>query len=149
RPGQPVLSISDLVVHDDRDLVAVNHLSLEVRAGEILGVAGVQGNGQTELVEAITGLRETASGHIVIEGKDVTTATPRQITEAGVAHVPEDRQKDGMVASFSIKDNLVLQTYHRRPFSRGIVADEAAKEENAERLVEQYDVRTPSIYVNI
>ncbi|HLV33957.1 MAG TPA: ABC transporter ATP-binding protein, partial [Spirillospora sp.] len=99
-PGEPVLVIDHLTVLDDRNLVAVNDLSLEVRAGEILGIAGVQGNGQTELVEAITGLREIVSGHVIIEGKNVTGHSPRQIIESGVAHVPEDRQKDGLVATF-------------------------------------------------
>ena len=148
-PGEPVLNITNLYVRDDRDLPVVKGLSLEVRAGEILGIAGVQGNGQTELVEAVTGLRPPESGHILIEGKDVTHYNPRQITESGVAHVPEDHRKDGMVASFPIKDNLVLQTYYIDPFSRGILADEEAKDENARRLVEQYDVRTPNIYVNM
>jgi ABC-type uncharacterized transport system ATPase subunit len=147
-PGDPVLTIKDLFVHDDRDLPAVSGLSLEVRAGEILGVAGVQGNGQTQLVEAITGLRPVVSGHIFIEGRDVTHQPPRVITESGVAHVPEDRQKNGMVAAFPIKDNLVLQTYYIGPFAIGILANEAAKDENARRLVQQYDVRTPSIYIN-
>ncbi len=145
-PGEPALTVTDLHVLDDRDLPAVRGLSLEVRAGEILGIAGVQGNGQTELVEAITGLRPAAGGHIFIGGQNMTHAAPRRITEAGVAHVPEDRQKDGMVATFPIKDNLVLQTYYIKPFAAGILADEDAKRENAERLVEQYDVRTPSIY---
>lgn len=149
RPGKPVLVVEHLTVLDDRKLVAVNDLSLEVRAGEILGIAGVQGNGQTELVEAITGLRQVASGHIRIEGRDVTHCSPRSIIETGVAHVPEDRQKDGMVAGFPIKDNLVLQTYYTRPFATGILANEAAKDENAQKLVRQYDVRTPSIYANI
>jgi simple sugar transport system ATP-binding protein len=145
-PGDPVLTIEDLTVLDDRDLVAVNHLSLAVHAGEILGVAGVQGNGQTELVEAITGLRGVMDGRILIDSKDVTANTPRQIIESGVAHVPEDRQKDGMVAAFPIKDNLVLQTYYIGPFAAGILLNEAAKDDNARQLVEQYDVRTPSIY---
>lgn len=148
-PGEPVLTVTDLHVQDDRNLPAVRGLSLEVRAGEILGIAGVQGNGQTELVEAITGLRPAAGGHIVIGGKDVTHAPPRLITEAGIAHVPEDRQKNGMVATFPIKDNMVLQTYYIEPFARGILADEDAKCENAAKLVDQYDVRTPSIFVNI
>ncbi len=148
-PGEPVLTIQDLTVLDDRHLLAVNELSLEVRAGEILGVAGVQGNGQTELVEAITGLRPVVSGRIVIEGEDVTGRSPRRITEAGVCHVPEDRQKDGMVASFPICDNLVLQTYYLEPFATGILMNEDAKDDNAQRLVEQYDVRTPSIHVNM
>jgi simple sugar transport system ATP-binding protein len=149
RPGEPVLVVKDLHVKDDRDLMAVNGLSLEVREGEILGIAGVQGNGQTELVEAITGLRPVFSGHITIEGHDVSHAKPRRITETGVAHVPEDRQKNGMVADFPIKDNLVLQTYYLEPFAAGIIANETAKDENARKLVKQYDVRTPSIYVKI
>ncbi|MBL8155051.1 MAG: ATP-binding cassette domain-containing protein, partial [Anaerolineae bacterium] len=149
QPGNPVLTIRDLVVRDDRKLLAVNHLSLEVRAGEILGVAGVQGNGQTELVEAITGLRLIEGGHIRVNATETTHATPRRITETGVSHVPEDRRKNGMVASFPIKDNLVLQTYYVGPFSVGILANENAKDENARRLVKQYDVRTPSIYVNM
>ncbi len=148
-PGEPVLIVSDLHVLDDRGLPAVRGLSLEVRAGEILGIAGVQGNGQTELVEAITGLRAPESGRISISGRDVTHAPPRVITETGVAHVPEDRQKNGMVATFPIKDNLVLQTYYVEPFADGILADEDAKCANAVRLVAQYDVRTPSIFVNM
>lgn len=156
-----VLQIRDLSVRDERHLLAVDHLSLDVKAGEILGIAGVQGNGQTELVEAITGLRKAESGHIrlmenkQINGqpttveKDIVNASPRHITESGVAHVPEDRRKNGMVATFPVKDNMVLQTYYLNPFSAGILADERAKEENARKLVKQYDVRTPSIFANI
>ena len=147
--NKDVLKITDLCVRDDRKLMAVDHLSLEVRAGEILGVAGVQGNGQTELVEAITGLRKVEHGHILIVDKETTHSTPRTITEAGVAHVPEDRRKNGMVATFPIKDNLVLQTYYKGEFSTGIVANEKAKDENARALVKKFDVRTPSIYANI
>lgn len=148
-PGEAVLTIENMTVQDDRDLVAVNNLSLNVHAGEILGVAGVQGNGQTELVEAITGLRTVSSGRVVIEGQVVTDSSPRAITESKVAHVPEDRQKDGMVAAFPIKDNLVLQTYYIGPFALGILANEAAKDENARHLVAEYDVRTPSIYATV
>ena len=149
QPGEPVLTIRDLQVLDDRKLPAVRGLSLEVRAGEILGVAGVQGNGQTELIEALTGLRSVVAGEVIISGQDVTGARPRRITQTGVAHVPEDRQKNGMVASFPIKDNLVLHTYYLGPFAVGILADEAAKDRNAQQLVQQYDVRTPSIYTDI
>lgn len=148
-PGEPVLVIENLVVHDDRDLPAVNGLNLEVRAGEILGIAGVQGNGQTELVEAITGLRPIISGRIIIEGVDVTNAPPRTITETGVAHIPEDRTKNGLVSPFPVKDNLVLQTYYVEPFSAGFLANDRAIEDNAEKLVEEYDVRTPSIFTAI
>jgi len=89
------------------------------------------------------------SGHVIIEGHDVTHARPRRVTESGVAHVPEDRRKNGMVSTFPVKDNLVLQTYYLGPFSLGILVNERAKAENAQRLVEQYDVRTPSIMVNM
>jgi ABC-type uncharacterized transport system ATPase subunit len=149
QPGEPVLVIEQLNVLDDRGLPAVNGLALQVRAGEILGVAGVQGNGQTELVEAISGLRSVAGGRILLEGRDVTDDTPRQITAEGVAHVPEDRQKDGMVISFPVVDNLVLQNYWQPPFARGILADDDARDEYARRLVEEYDVRTPGIYTRL
>ncbi|MCK6577451.1 MAG: ABC transporter ATP-binding protein [Anaerolineae bacterium] len=149
QPGEPVLRIDDLAVLDDRKLQAVRGVSLEVRAGEIVGIAGVQGNGQTELVEAITGLRPIVAGKIVLNGQDMTHASPRRITEAGVAHVPEDRQKNGMVAPFPIKDNLVLQTYYVEPFSRGVIADDRAIDQQADALVKKFDVRTPSIHVNI
>ncbi len=147
--GEPVLTVKDLCVRDDRKLMAVDHLSLELHGGEILGIAGVQGNGQTELVEAITGLRRTESGQILIGYEDVTEASPRSITQNGVAHVPEDRQKNGMVAPFPVKDNMVLQTYYQKPFSIGVLANERAKEENARKLVKQYDVRTPSVFVSM
>jgi simple sugar transport system ATP-binding protein len=148
-PGEPVLVITDLVAHDDRNLAAVRGLNLEVRAGEILGIAGVQGNGQTELVEAITNLRPVVSGHVLLGGHDVTHSSPRHITATGVGHVPEDRQKNGMVAAFPVKDNLALQTYYIDPFSIGILSNEPAIIENAEKLVEQYDVRTPNVFTEI
>lgn len=148
-PGEPVLTIEHLMVNDDRDLLAVDNLSLEVRAGEILGIAGVQGNGQTELVEAITGLRPIISGKIRIGEDVITHATPRRITEAGVAHVPEDRQKNGMIAAFPVKDNMALQQYYVEPFSTRLVANDRVIEEHAERLVSMYDVRTPSVFTPI
>ncbi len=151
-PAQPtdaVLVIRDLVANDDRGLQAVKGVSLEIRAGEIVGVAGVQGNGQTELVEAITGLRSILSGQVIVNGEDVSHGAPRQITETGVAHVPEDRQKNGMVATFPVKDNMVLQTYYVEPFAHGIVTDERAVERTAEALVQEYDVRTPNVFVPI
>ncbi len=149
QPGEVVLRVENLRVLDDRKLEAVRGVSLEVRAGEIVGIAGVQGNGQTELIEAITGLRPALSGHILINGHDVTNAPPRRITEAGVSHVPEDRQKNGMVSAFPIKDNIVLQTYYVEPFSRGILADDRAIEGQASALVSKFDVRTPGIQVPI
>jgi simple sugar transport system ATP-binding protein len=148
-PAEPVLVVQDLVVNDDRHLRAVDHVSFEVRGGEILGIAGVQGNGQTELVEAITGLRAIESGHFSVDGRPLSGMPPRTITSAGVGHVPEDRQKNGMVASFTVQDNLVLQTYYLPPFSRGILRSERDITENATGLVQQYDVRTPNVFTPI
>ncbi|MFN3374358.1 MAG: ABC transporter ATP-binding protein, partial [Chloroflexus sp.] len=108
RPGAPVLEVRGLQVRDDRRLLAVKGVDLEVRAGEILGIAGVQGNGQTELVAALTGLRPSEAGIVRIAGVDVSNATPRQISELGVAHIPEDRQRDGLVTSYPLTDNSVL-----------------------------------------
>jgi len=149
RLGELVLEVRDLVVQDDRHLVAVKGVSFEVRAGEILGIAGVQGNGQTELVEALTGLRPVVSGSITILGQDVTNAEPRQVIELGSAHVPEDRQKDGLVLTFSVADNLVLNTYYQMPFARGINLDHQAIERAATERVQQFDVRTPSIFIPV
>jgi simple sugar transport system ATP-binding protein len=109
-PTEPVLHVEDLYVKDERGNVTVSGVSFEVKAGEVVGIAGVQGNGQTELVEALTGLRQPESGSIKIAGKEVSHASPRQITEIGVAHVPEDRQRDGLVLSYPITDNIVLNT---------------------------------------
>jgi general nucleoside transport system ATP-binding protein len=143
--GNVVLSIQDLVVHNERNIPAVKGVSFEVYAGEILGVAGVQGNGQTELVEALTGLRKAISGHVRFEGQDIVRLGPRAITLLGTAHVPEDRQKVGMVGDFSVMQNMVLNTYFREPFARNGIIDEEEIEDNANGLVTQYDVRPPII----
>jgi general nucleoside transport system ATP-binding protein len=143
-PGAPVLQVEELVVLDDRRSVAVDKLVLEVRAGEVLGIAGVQGNGQTELVEALTGLRPVLSGHVRLLGQDTTNVTPRTVLETGVAHIPEDRHRHGLVLSYPIADNFVLSTYYRDPFAHGIVIDAAAIDQNAQRLIKEFDVRTPS-----
>lgn len=141
--GEVVLSVEDLVVLDDRDQVALDGVSFQVRAGEVLGVAGVQGNGQTELVQAVAGLRDPSEGRVELLGEDITHSDPRRITELGVAHVPEDRQKDGLVLSFPVADNLVMNTYYRAPFARGIQLQHAAIVETAEERIEEFDIRTP------
>ena len=145
KPGEPVLCVQGLEVLDERHGVAVDGVSFEVRAGEVLGVAGVQGNGQTELVEALTGLRAPLAGRIEIAGQDVTRASPRRITELGVAHVPEDRQRDGLVLSYPVAANMVLSTYYLAPFARGVVLQERAINQAAGERVQQFDVRTPGI----
>ena len=144
-PQAPVLEVEDLTVLDDRGQAAVNGISLEVRAGEVLGVAGVQGNGQTELVEAITGLRAVDAGRVLIKGEDLTRASPRHVFAAGVGHIPEDRIRDGLVADFSIADNLVLNQYYLPPLARGWVRDDEAVLRTAEQRKEAYDIRTPSV----
>jgi simple sugar transport system ATP-binding protein len=149
RPGEPVLQVENLQVLDDRRHLAVNGISLVVRAGEILGVAGVQGNGQTELAEALTGLRRVVSGKVILHGHDTTHATPRQLVEDGVVHVPEDRHKHGLVLSFPVRDNMVLCTYYRPPYAHGIRLDYDVIGRQAEELVHTFDVRTPSIETKV
>jgi len=144
-PGEVVLRIENLKVLDDRDNLVVDDVSLEVRAGEIVGVAGVQGNGQTELVEALTGLRPIADGRVFINGRETTDADPRAILELGVAHVPEDRQTDGLVLTYPVADNLVLNTYYLPPFARGIIIDQPTVIKAADEWVRQFDVRTPNV----
>jgi ABC-type uncharacterized transport system ATPase subunit len=145
RPQDVVLKVENLRAEDDRHQPVVNGVNLKVRAGEVLGVAGVQGNGQTELVEVLTGLRPSTEGHVWIMSTETTHASPRQIIELGVAHVPEDRQKDGLVLSYPVYDNLVLSTYYQPPFARGVVINEEAVFRQADELVRAFDIRTPTI----
>ena len=139
-----VLEVKDLVVLDDLNHVAVNKVSFDVRGGEILGIAGVQGNGQTELVKAITGLSHPVEGKMDLAGQDITRANPRTITELGSAHIPEDRQKDGLVLSATIADNMVLNTYYLEPFANNVVIQDDKVLKNAEMIIDKFDVRTPS-----
>lgn len=141
--GDVVLDVQDLVVLNQRHQMAVNDVSFKVSAGEVLGIAGVQGNGQTELIEALTGLRTVQSGRIQIDGTEVTHATPRKITEQGVAHVPEDRQRDGLVLAFPVSDNLMLNTYYLPPFSKGVVLQESEIVRSADKRIQEFDIRTP------
>lgn len=143
-PGEDVFEIRDLVVRDDRGLIAVDKVSLDVRAGEIVALAGVQGNGQTELVEAIAGMRKVESGTISLHGRDITNLTPRETLDAGLGHIPEDRQRDGLVLSMSVADNLVLNTPRRAPFASWGTRNLNAVYDNAVRLVKDFDIRTTS-----
>jgi len=146
KPADVVLHVKDLVVRDDRLEVAVDGLDLDVRAGEIVAIAGVQGNGQTELVEAITGLRAIDSGEITIGGKHVEKATPREVSDLGVAHIPEDRGRDGLIAYMSVAENYILDTYHREPYSSRGILDLKQINEHAAQGVKDFDIRTPSIH---
>jgi simple sugar transport system ATP-binding protein len=148
----PVLSVQNLYAEDDRGVVAVDKVSFDIQAGEIFGIAGVQGNGQTELVEVLTGLRKARAGTVVIQGEKfinterVNYSGPRKFIDQGVSHIPEDRHKHGMVDSYPLTDNLILNVYYRRPFSRGIILQEIAIAENATRLMKTFDIRAPSIF---
>ncbi len=143
---EKIMEIQNLTVKDERGVPAVKSVSLDIYSGEILGIAGVQGNGQTELIEAITGLRGIESGQVILLGEDITKASPRQITAAGTGHVPEDRQRMGMIKPFEVMHNMVLGSYYQEPFSQGIVVNDEAIAENAEKLVHEYDVRPPLIH---
>ncbi|MBO8155174.1 MAG: ABC transporter ATP-binding protein [Bacillaceae bacterium] len=146
QPKETVLSIENLVVKDARKVDMVRGLNLEVKAGEIVGIAGVDGNGQTELIEAITGLRPVESGMISLKGKDITNLSPRKVTESGVGHIPQDRHKFGLVLDFPIGENMVLQTYYQEPFSRKGILNFKQIYDKAKALIDEFDVRTPSEY---
>ncbi len=148
-PGEVVLSVKDLYVRDERKNLTVNGASFDVRAGEVLGVAGVQGNGQTELVYALTGLAAIVSGGISIMDKPVRHSSPRNVLERGVAHIPEDRQKHGLILTFPVHDNMVLCTYYQRPFAKGVQLQQKVIIKTAEELVKQFDVRTPNVFVPV
>jgi ABC-type uncharacterized transport system ATPase subunit len=149
KPTDEVLKVEGLRVRDARGLESVRGVSFDVRAGEILGIAGVQGNGQTELVEALTGMRSTLGGRMTFSGKDMTGKSPRPITETGMAHIPEDRQRHGLVLPFTVADNLVLNTYYQKPFGIYGVMQPKAIDANARKLIEDFDVRTPSPFVPV
>jgi simple sugar transport system ATP-binding protein len=148
-PAEVVLSVEQLGVLDDRGHTAVDGVSFQVRAGEIVGIAGVQGNGQTELVESITGMRPSLAGRVIIGGEDVTLRSPRAIHRRNVAHVPEDRQESGLVLDFTVAENMVLDSYYDRPYSRGIQMDWGVITETAQRLVDEYDVKTTRVDVPV
>lgn len=145
-PKENVLEIDQLVVKDFRGVSVLKGLSLEVKAGEILGIAGVDGNGQSELIEAVTGLMKVESGHVLLNDKDITNLKPRKITESGVGHIPQDRHKHGLVLDFPIGENMVLQTYYQKPFSKKGVLNFKEIYDKARTLIKEFDVRTPSEY---
>jgi simple sugar transport system ATP-binding protein len=144
KAGEVVLKVTDLTVLDADGRTHVENVSFEVHAGEIVGIAGVQGNGQTELVEALTGLRKATSGVIALDGKDLTHSNPRERHQMGMAHIPEDRQRQGLVGGLSVAENLVLTRYHDDQFSHGVIVDWEAADAIAETLITEYDIRTPN-----
>ena len=144
QPKEVVLSIENLVVNENRGVPAVKNLSLELRAGEVVGIAGIDGNGQSELIQAITGLRKVKSGSIKIKGKDVVGLRPRQITEMKVGYVPEDRHRDGLVLDMMISENIALQTYYKEPLSKNGILNYPNITSYAKKLMEEFDVRAAS-----
>ena len=139
--GEVVLKIEDLVVKDNRGLDAVKKLSLEVRRGEILGLAGIDGNGQSQLLEAITGLRKIESGKVSIHNKDITNKTPLEIIESKISNIPQDRQKRGLVLDFSVSENLILENHFKKPFAKKGVLDHLKITEFSIELIDKFDVR--------
>ena len=144
QPKEVVLSIKDLVVNENRGIPAVKNLSLDVRAGEIVGIAGIDGNGQSELIQAITGLRKIESGSVELKGQSIVGLHPRQITELSVGHVPEDRHRDGLVLEMMISENIALQTYYKEPLSKKGILNYTNILDYAKKLMQEFDVRAAS-----
>lgn len=145
KPAEIVLQISDLTIKDERGVSVIKDISFEVHAGEILGIAGVQGNGQTELAEAITGLRSVDAGTINLSGEAIPFERPRHLVEHGMGHVPEDRHKHGLVLPYNLADNMVLCTYYQKPFAgKMLIRNRQAIQENADGLMKRFDVRAPN-----
>lgn len=144
KPKEVVLSIKDLVVNENRGVPAVKNLSLDVRAGEIVGIAGIDGNGQSELIQAITGIRKVESGSIELKGDSIVGLHPRQITELSVGHVPEDRHRDGLILEMMISENIALQTYYKEPHSKNGILNYSNITSYAKKLMEEFDVRAAS-----
>ncbi|NPV78302.1 MAG: ABC transporter ATP-binding protein [Anaerolineae bacterium] len=143
--GDTLLKIEDLFVQGDRGVDAVAGLSLELHAGEILGLAGVSGNGQRELAQALTGLRPVRKGRVLLHDKDVTNASPSERMALGLSYIPEERMKEGAIRDFSVADNIILQDHHKPPYVRSIFFDFKAIKNDAKRLVEAFNVKTPTL----
>jgi ABC-type uncharacterized transport system ATPase subunit len=145
KQGAPVLRVTDLEVDDQRGVKVVDGISFTVHEGEIYGIAGVQGNGQTELIQALTGLLPFQNGEVVIRDKKIAGEDPREVTLLGIAHIPEDRQKYGLVLQYPVRDNLILCSYYVEPYSKRGILDYPVISKKAERLIEEYDIKAPSI----
>jgi simple sugar transport system ATP-binding protein len=141
KPGADILEVKNLWAGDDRGLLALKGLDFAVRSGEIVGIAGVAGNGQTELVEVLAGLRPSLAGEVVVEGKNVTNGTPLQVREAGVAHIPEDRYKRGLAGGATVEENTIMFKHNTAPIRKGMLIDDDARRNYAEDLIAKFDVR--------
>src|SRR6056297_796768 len=143
-PGEVVLEVEDLYAKNNRNLMALNGATFSVRRGEILGIAGVDGNGQTELTEVLTGLRKKEKGTIKFKGREITKPQTKRLFEEGISHIPEDRQKRGLIMDFKLYENLILGRHDRKPYASGINLNNKKIKEEARRLIEDFDIRTPS-----
>jgi len=141
--GNIVLKVDNISAMDDRKLKAVENVAFSVRSGEVLGIAGVEGNGQSELIEVLTGLRKPVSGKVFLNGKDITGKSSRRIKDEKVGYIPEDRHKRGLELEFSISENLILGIHHKKPFARGIMLDYNEIGSYANSLIDKFDIRTP------
>ena len=144
-PGETILSVNDLIVKDIRGLDKVKGFTLDVKKGEVFGIAGIDGNGQSELIEALTGLRKIESGTVSLNGKDVTNKTPNDIQEHGMYNIPEDRQRRGLVLDFTVAENLILENYDKDQFSKGAILKHKEIDRHAEELSEKFDIRPRNI----
>ena len=142
--GDTILRVENLHARGSRNLPALKDVSFDVKAGEIVGIAGIEGNGQSELVETLTGLRKATSGHIYVKGKELVNNPPRALIEQGVAHIPEDRQNRGLILDFTVAENFILRNYYEPPFAQGINLDYRKVHAHARELIREFDVRTPS-----
>ena len=143
--GKPVLEVNGVTVVDDRGTTVVRDVSFDARGGEVLGIAGVQGNGQTELIKSLLGIIRPDAGKVLLEGQDISRHGPKDSLEAGIGYIPEDRAHDGYVSSFSVRENLVLDLYRRDDFSRGAALKLDAIEKNAKARIEEFDIRTENM----
>lgn len=147
KPAEPkgvILKVENLKALDQRGVQALKGINLEVRAGEILGIAGVDGNGQSELVEVITGLRKPTEGKVIMNGKDITGKSAKEVIESGISHIPEDRHKRGLILKYSLAENAILGIHDKKPFANGILIDYAKVKEYAKKLIKDFDIRTPN-----
>ena len=142
KPGNVILKLENVSVMNNKKVLGLKDFSLEVKSGEVLGIAGVEGNGQTELVEAITGMRSIASGKIFFKNEDITNISIRKRINSGIAHIPEDRQKRGLVLDYTMENNMVLEIYNREPFSKRGLLNKKAIHEYAEKIINEFDVRS-------
>jgi len=142
KPKQTVLKVDSITLQGETDKPIINNVSFEVKAGEIFCVAGIEGNGQTELVELITGLEKLTSGKITLNNNEIQNLSIRKRTEAGIGHIPEDRHKHGLVLEYSVEENMALQTYYQEPLSKNGIINRAEVRKLSDELIERFDVRS-------